>query len=73
MRLRMFTRKNWIIARKGKFEPGAKKIAKLIGESARIGLLNVLVIRKREVDFQPFQGICICAGCVLRGFLVWEL
>ena len=38
---------NW----KGDFEPGAKKITKFIGESAGIGLLNVLVIRKREVDF----------------------
>ena len=62
MGLRMFTRKYWIITREGNFEPGAKKITKLIGESTWIGFLNVLVVRKREIDFQPFEGIYTFAG-----------
>ena len=61
MRLRIFAGRNWIIARKDDFEPGAKKVTEFIGESAEIGLLDVFIIRKREVDFQPFEGICICA------------
>ena len=57
MRLRMSTRKYWIITRKDNFEPDAKKITKLIGESAWIGFSNVLVIRKCEIDFQLFEEI----------------
>ena len=60
MRLRIFAGRNWIIARKGDF--GAKKFTEFIGESAEIGLLNIFIIRKRKIDFQPFEGICICAG-----------
>ena len=57
MRLRIFAGRNWTIARKGDFEPGAKKVKKFIGKSAGIGPLDVFIIRKCEVDFQPFEGI----------------
>ena len=60
----MFTRKYWIIIREGNFEPGAKKITKLIGKFTWIGFSNsdVLVVRKREIDFHPFEGIYTFAG-----------
>jgi len=70
MRLRIFAGRNRIIVGKGDFKPGVKKVTEFISESTGIGPLNVFIIRKREVDFQPFQGICICARCVLRVFLV---
>ena len=67
VRLKIFAGRNRIIAGKGDFKPGAEKITEFISESTGIGPLNVFIIRKREVDFQPFQGIGIRAGC-LAGF-----
>ena len=51
MRLRIFAGRNRIIAGKGDFKPGVKKVTEFISESTGIGPLDIFIIRKREVDF----------------------